>query len=85
MAKKKELTLYTQSLTLVRMKRTSILLDEKLVGEGMRLTGIETQKELIDYALREPVRRKEQKSILKLKAKISWEGGDLDELRSNRF
>jgi len=66
------------------MKRTNIVLDEKLVGKGMRLTGIETQKALIDYALRELVRRKEQKSILKLKGKISWEG-DLDELRAHRF
>lgn len=66
------------------MKRTNIVLDEKLVGKGMRLTGIETQKALIDYALRELVRRKEQKSILKLKGKIRWEG-DLKELRKNRF
>ncbi|WP_309399168.1 type II toxin-antitoxin system VapB family antitoxin [Cerasicoccus maritimus] len=65
------------------MKRTNIVLDEKLVGKGMRLTGIETQKGLIDYALRELVRRKEQKSILKLKGKIRWEG-DLDALRAKR-
>ena len=35
------------------MKRTNIVLDEKLVGKGMRLTGIVTQKALVDYALRE--------------------------------
>lgn len=66
------------------MKRTNIVLDEKLVGKGMRLTGLETQRALIDYALRELVRRKEQRSILKLKGKINWEG-DLEELRKNRF
>jgi len=66
------------------MKRTNIVLDEKLLGKGMRLTGIGTQKALIDYALRELVRRKEQKSILKLKGKVHWDG-DLDELRANRF
>ncbi len=66
------------------MKRTNIVLDEKLVGIGMRLTGIDTQKGLIDYALRELVRRKEQKKILRLKGKVSWEG-DLDQLRTNRF
>ncbi|MGJ3242633.1 MAG: type II toxin-antitoxin system VapB family antitoxin [Opitutales bacterium] len=66
------------------MKRTNIVLDEKLVGKGMRLTGIGTQKALIDHALRELVRRKEQKSILDLKGKIRWEG-DLDKLRANRF
>ena len=65
------------------MKRTNIVLDEKLVGKGMKLTGIGTQKGLIDYALRELVRRKEQKSILNLKGKIRWEG-DLEEMRKNR-
>jgi Arc/MetJ family transcription regulator len=36
------------------LKRTNIVLDEELVKKGMRLTGIETQKALIDYyALRE--------------------------------
>jgi Arc/MetJ family transcription regulator len=50
----------------------------------MRLTGIGTQKALIDYALRELVRRKEQKSILKLKGQIHWEG-DLEQLRANRI
>lgn len=66
------------------MKRTNVVLDEKLIGRGMRLTGIGTQKALIDYALRELVRRKEQKGILKLKGKIKWEA-DLDQLRTNRF
>ena len=66
------------------MKRTNIVLDEELVGKGMRLTGIDTQKALIDHALRELVRRKEQRKILRLKGRISWEG-DLDRMRANRF
>jgi len=66
------------------MKRTNVVLDEKLVGKGMRLTGIGTQRALIDHALRELVRRKEQKSILARKGKVHWEG-DLDKLRANRF
>lgn len=66
------------------MKRTNVVLDEALIGKGMRLTGIKTQKDLIDYALRELVRRKEQKRILSLKGKISWEG-DLDQMRESRF
>ena len=66
------------------MKRTNIVLDEELVGKGMRLTGITTQKSLIDYALRELVRRKEQKKILRFKGKVGWEG-DLEAMRANRF
>ena len=65
------------------MKRTNVVLDEELVGKGMRLTGINTRKALIDHALRELVRRKEQKRILKLKGKISWEG-DLHQMRESR-
>ena len=66
------------------MKRTNIVLDETLVVKGMRLTGIDTQKGLIDYALRELVRRKEQKRILRFRGRVSWEG-DLNEMRANRF
>lgn len=66
------------------MKRTNVELDEKLVSDGMRLTGIRTRKALIDHALRELVRRKGQRSILRLQGRIQWEG-DLDEMRRNRF
>lgn len=66
------------------MKRTNVELDEKLVSDGMRLTGIRTRKALIDHALKELVRRKGQRSILRLKGRIQWEG-DLDEMRRNRF
>lgn len=61
----------------------NVVLDEELVGKGMRLTAIQTQKALIDYALRELVRRKEQKQILRLRGKVFWEG-DLDQLRQKR-
>jgi Arc/MetJ family transcription regulator len=38
------------------IRRTTIELDPKLVEEAMRLTGIKTKKELVNYALRELVR-----------------------------
>ena len=68
----------------VCMKRTNIVLDEKLVDRGLNLTGLKTQRELVDYALRELVRRKEQKSLLKLKGKFKWEG-DLEEMRTSKY
>lgn len=66
------------------MKRTNVELDEELVLNGMRLTGIRTRKALIDYALRELVRRKNQRSILRQQGKIQWEG-DLNAMRKSRF
>lgn len=65
------------------MKRTNIVLDEVLVGKALRLTGLPTQKALIDHALRELVRRKEQKGILRQKGKVDW-SGDLNRLRRQR-
>jgi len=54
--------------------RTNILLDDKLVEKGMNYTGIQTKRELVDFALRELIRSKERKKILGLKGKLRWEG-----------
>jgi Arc/MetJ family transcription regulator len=64
--------------------RTNIDLDDKLVKKGMNYTGIRTKKDLVEFALRELIRRKERKRILGLKGKLRWEG-NLDEMRSSRF
>ena len=64
--------------------RTNIVIDDKLVEKGMKCTGIRTKKDLVDFALRELIRRKERKRILGLKGKLRWEG-NLDEMRSSRF
>ncbi len=64
--------------------RTNIVLNEELVDKGMTYTGIKTKKELVEYALSELVRRKEQKKILKLSGKLKWEG-NLEETRRSRI
>jgi Arc/MetJ family transcription regulator len=53
--------------------RTNIVLDDKLVEKGMNYTGIRTKKDLVNFALRELIRRKERKKILSLKGKLRWE------------
>ena len=74
---------YTSCLYSMCMKRTNIVIDEKLAEEGMALTGIKTYKELVDMALQDLVRRAKQKEILKLKGNLQWEG-DLDAMRETR-
>ena len=64
--------------------RTNIVLDEKLIEKGKKYTGINTKKELVDFALRELIRREERKKILALKGKLHWKG-DLEEMRRSRF
>ena len=65
------------------MKRTNVVLDEELVQDCIKATGIKTQKALIDHALRELLRHENQIRILELKGRISWDG-NLDEWRQGR-
>jgi len=65
------------------MKRTNIVLDEGLIDRARKLTGIRTQREIVDHALRELVRRRELKRLLELEGAVEWEG-DLAEMRAGR-
>jgi len=52
------------------MKRTNIVLNDKLVEECFKATGIKTQRALIDHALRELLRHESQTKILELRGKV---------------
>ena len=62
--------------------RTNIVLDDDLVREATRLTGIRTKRSLIDEALRLLVTTRRRRSILPLKGKVKFaEGYDHKTLR----
>jgi Arc/MetJ family transcription regulator len=63
--------------------RTNIVLDNKLVEAGLKVTGLRTRRELVDFALRELLRHNQQKKLLSLRGKVTWEG-DLAEMRNGR-
>lgn len=65
------------------MKRTNVVLDETLVAQGLKVTGLKTQKDLIHHALVQLVRRESQLGLLKLRGNVHWEG-DLGEMRRGR-
>jgi len=65
------------------MKRTNIVIDEKLVKWGMRATGLKTRRALVDYALRELLRKEACRRILAFEGKVRWEG-DLSAMRRTR-
>lgn len=65
------------------MGRTNVVLDDRLVSRCLKVTGIKTRRALIDHALQELLRHAQQKKILKLKGRISWEG-DLATWRRKR-
>ncbi len=65
------------------MKRTNLVLDEKLLEEATRLAGERTYSRTVDRALAEFVRRARAGKILELQGSGLWRG-DLAEMRGDR-
>jgi Arc/MetJ family transcription regulator len=63
--------------------RTNIDIDENLIQEAMKLTGITTKKAAVEEALRQMVSLKKQARLKDLRGKLKWEG-NLDEMREGR-
>ncbi len=55
--------------------RTNIVLDDELVREAVRLTGIATKRELVDVALRELIRDRRKKDLFELTGKVEFAAG----------
>ena len=64
--------------------RTNIVIDDELMAEAQRLTGVKTKKQVVDEALRLLIQIYQQKEIRQFRGKLTWTG-NLDELRSSRF
>lgn len=59
------------------MARTNIVINDKLVKDGLKLTNLKTKKELVNYALEELVKRMRRKGLLKLEGMVKWKGIDI--------
>ena len=55
--------------------RTNIVLNDELVDEAARLTGITTKKDLVDEALRVLISTRKRKNLLDLAGKIQFAPG----------
>ena len=55
--------------------RTNIVLDEALVAEAMKLTGITTKRAVIHEALQLLVETKRRRSLLELKGRVRFTDG----------
>lgn len=63
--------------------RTNIVIDDDLMTNALKTTGLKTKKEAVEQGLRLLIRRGEQQAIRELRGKVTWEG-DLDELRERK-
>ena len=62
--------------------RTNIVIDDKLMKETLRLTGLRTKREAVELGLRTIVRLRKQEEIRKFRGKLKWQG-DLDSMRTD--
>jgi Arc/MetJ family transcription regulator len=62
--------------------RTNIVIDDKLMKETLRLTGLKTKREAVELGLRTVVRLRKQEEIRRFRGKLRWQG-DLDAMRSD--
>lgn len=63
--------------------RTNIVIDEKLMVEALRLTGVRTKKRVVEESLRLMIQMKRQEQIRAARGKLTW-SGDLEAMRRDR-
>jgi Arc/MetJ family transcription regulator len=63
--------------------RTNIEIDDKLMAQAIKLTGLSTKRAVVEEGLRLLVRVRKQAQALKALRGLGWEG-DLDEMRQDR-
>jgi len=59
------------------------VIDDKLMRDTLRATGLKTKREAVDEALRTLLRLRRQEGIRRLRGKLDWQG-DLNAMRSDR-
>ena len=63
--------------------RTNIVIDDKLMADAMRLTGLKTKKEAVELGLRTLLRLRQQEEIRRFRGKLDWQG-DLNAMRLDK-
>lgn len=63
--------------------RTNIVIDDDLMKQVLKQTGLKTKREAVELGLRTLLRLYRQQEIRKFRGKLHWEG-DLDAMRTDR-
>jgi Arc/MetJ family transcription regulator len=64
--------------------RTNIDIDDELIREALRISGLRTKRAAVEAGLKALIRLYRQKKILDLAGKVHWEGNSA-ESRAGRF
>jgi Arc/MetJ family transcription regulator len=67
----------------VHRMRTNIEIDDNLMKDALRATGVKTKREAVEMGLKTLVQLQAQEKARDLRGKITWEG-NLDAMRTDR-
>jgi Arc/MetJ family transcription regulator len=62
--------------------RTNIVIDDALIAEAMKATGVATKREAVELGLKALVRLRRQAGIRAFRGKLPWRG-DLEAMRTD--
>jgi Arc/MetJ family transcription regulator len=60
--------------------RTNIEIDDELMRDALRVTGLKTKREAVELGLRTLLQLRRQEEVRNVRGKLPWEG-DLDAMR----
>jgi len=63
--------------------RTNIVIDDELMANALKASGLATKKDAVEQGLRLLIRRSQQQTIRELRGQVKWDG-DLDEMRGDK-
>ncbi|MFQ3251480.1 MAG: Arc/MetJ family transcription regulator [Glaciecola sp.] len=63
--------------------RTNIVIDDDLMADALRTSGLQTKREAVEEGLKALIRLKKQTNIKSLRGKLHWDG-DLEEMRTSK-
>ncbi|MBI5787426.1 MAG: type II toxin-antitoxin system VapB family antitoxin [Candidatus Schekmanbacteria bacterium] len=66
--------------------RTNIVIDDELIQQAMKLSGLKTKREVVERGLRHIIRMGQKKELANLEGQVEfWPDYDYKNMRSNRF
>ncbi len=63
--------------------RTNIEIDDKLMADALKATGLQTKREAVEEGLKMLIRLNKQAGIRSLRGKLKWEG-NLEDMRTDK-
>ena len=63
--------------------RTNIVIDDKLMKDALRATGLKTKREAVELGLRTLLQLRQQEQIRRFRGKLDWQG-DLEAMRTDK-